>query len=117
MKNVLVLAFALFTLTAFAQTKTKKVETVKIQTSAECNSCKERLEGKLNYTKGLKFAELDVPSKVLTVKFKTKTISLAEIKKIVSDLGYDADEVKANPAAYAVLPECCKVEGMEHIED
>jgi periplasmic mercuric ion binding protein len=113
MNNVLVMVFALLTLTAFGQ---KKVEEIVIQTSAECGSCKERLEGKLNYTTGIKFAELDVPTKNLTVKYSTSKISLDEIKKIISDLGYDADDVKANPEAYEALPQCCKVNGMEHEE-
>jgi copper chaperone CopZ len=113
MKNLVVLVFALFTLTAFGQ---KKVEEVIIQTTAECNECKERIENKLNYTKGVKFADLDVLSKKLTVKFKTKNITLQEIKTIVSELGYDADDTKANQEAYKSLPECCKVAGMEHTE-
>ncbi len=115
MKNILTIALVLFTLTAFGQ-KQKKVQQIDIQTSAECGSCKERLEGKLNYTSSIVFADLDVPSKVLTVKFKTKKISLEEIKKIVSELGYDADEMKANPTAYEALSQCCKVGGMEHNE-
>ena len=90
----------------------QSVNEVKIKTSAECGSCKERLEGKLNYTAGIKFAELDVPSKVLTVKFSEKKISLDEIRKIISALGYDADEVKANPEALNKLPACCKPGGM-----
>ncbi len=116
MKNVLLIAFALFTLTANAQEKPKKTQEVVIQTSAECNTCKEKIEGVLNYTSGIKFADLDVPSKKLTVKFKTKKISLAEIKEMISELGYDADEVKADEKAYETLPECCKVGGMEHME-
>lgn len=111
MKNLVVLVFALFTLTAFGQ---NKVEEIVIHTSAECGSCKERLEGKLNYTKGIMFADLDIPSKDLTVKYKTKKISLEEIKKIISETGYDADDVKANSKAYEALPQCCKVNGMEH---
>jgi mercuric ion binding protein len=113
MKNILVLVFALFTLTAFGQ---KKVEEIVILTSAECGSCKERIEGKLNYTKGIKFADLDVPSKKLTVKYSTKKISKEEVMKIITDLGYDADDLKANAEAYEALPQCCKVNGMEHIE-
>jgi copper chaperone CopZ len=114
MKNIVVLVFTLFTLTAFGQ---KKIEEVVIHTTAECNQCKERLEDKLNYTKGVKFAELDVPSKNLTVKYKSKTISLIEIKTIISELGYDADDVKAEAKAYEELPQCCKIAGMEHIEE
>ncbi len=114
MKNVIVLVFALFTLTAFGQ---KKVEEVIIHTTAECGSCKKRIEGKLNYTKGIKFAELDIPSKNVTVKFQTKKISLAEIKNLIAELGYDADDVKANQVSYDALPQCCKIGGMEHTEE
>jgi periplasmic mercuric ion binding protein len=111
MKTLFLGMLLLVGLTAFAQKQPKSM-TLVIQTSAECDECKTRLEGKLNFTKGIKFAELDVPSKKLTVKFSPKTISLDEIKKIVSDLGYQADEVKANPEAYEKLPSCCKVGGM-----
>lgn len=90
----------------------KKSEQIVIQTTAECGECKERIENKLNYTAGVQFAELDVPSKKLTVKYKTKKIKREEILKIVSELGYDADEVKADKKAYEALPECCKVGGM-----
>lgn len=95
---------------AFSQ----KFSTATIQTSAECGDCKERIESVLNYTKGVKFAELDIPSKVLTVKYKTATISLDQIRSIVSEIGYDADHVKANPEKVAKLPLCCQPGGMDH---
>ena len=111
MKTLFLGMLLLIGCTAFSQKQSKSM-TVVIHTSAECDECKTRLEGKLNFTKGVKFAELDVPSKKLTVKFSPKTISLEEIKQIVSDLGYQADELKANPEAYEKLPSCCKVGGM-----
>lgn len=90
-----------------------QVQEVKIKTSAECGSCKDRIEEKLNYTKGIQFAELDVLSKELTVKFNSKKISLVQIKKELSELGYDADEVKANPKSVKELPACCQPGGMK----
>lgn len=91
----------------------QKAETIVIKTSAECGQCKQRIEEKLNYTKGISFAELNYETKELTVKFKEKKIALADIKKIVSDLGYDADEVKANEQAQKKLPLCCQPGGMK----
>lgn len=91
----------------------QKTEKVVIKTSAECGDCKERIESKLNYTKGVSFAELDYETKELTVKFKTDKITLAEIKKIVSELGYDADELKANEVTQKKLPLCCQPGGMK----
>lgn len=117
MKNSLfILALLFVSSLSFGQKPAGKTETVVIMTSAECDQCKERIEGALNYTKGVKFAELDVESRKLTVKFKNDVISLNEIKKQISALGYNADEVKADPAAYEKLPACCKAGGMEHIQ-
>lgn len=113
MKNSLLVLLLLFVSSfGFSQKPAAKTETVVIQTSAECDECKERIEGKLNYVKGIKFAELDVDSRKLTVKFKTDVISLEEIKKEVSKLGYQADEVAADPEAFEKLPACCKPNGM-----
>ncbi len=109
MKKGLFLLFALmFLQMANAQEKKSKLETVIIQTSAECGDCKERIEEMLNYTKGIKFSELDLETKKLTVKYATKKISLAEIKTKLSELGYDADEVKSNPESVKKLPLCCQ---------
>ena len=106
MKN-LILIFALFASTlSFGQE-------IKIQTSAECGSCKTRIEEGLNYTKGVKFAELDLATKIVTVGYSPKKISEAEIKKVISEIGYDADEVKANPASVKELPMCCRPGGMK----
>lgn len=111
MKTLFIFSLLLIPFGMMAQ-KTAKMQTVVIQTSAECDECKVRLEGMLNYTKGVKFAELDVPSKKLTIKFKPSVVSLEELKRKVSELGYDADEIKANPEAYEKLPSCCKAGGM-----
>lgn len=108
MKQLMLIFLLILTSSAFAQTQ----EAV-IKTSAECSSCKERVEGKLNYVSGIRFAELDYETQLLTVKFNPKKITLDEIRKILSELGYDADEVKANPEAVKELPVCCQPGGMK----
>jgi len=92
----------------------QSMQEAKIKTSAECGSCKERIEDKLNYVGGVRFAELDLETRMLTVKFSPKKISLEELRSIISELGYDADDVKANPEAVEKLPSCCKPGGMEN---
>ena len=115
MKNVIMIVFALmFVQFANAQEKKAKYETVVIQTSAECGDCQERIANMLNYTKGVKFSELDIESKKLTVKFQPAKISLETIKQKLVELGYDADEMKANPEAQQKLPSCCQPGGMKH---
>ncbi len=111
MKNALVYIGFLFLLVSMV--KPKPVQVV-IKTSAECNDCKVRIEEKLNYTKGIVFSDLDFKKQELTVKFRSDKITLEQIKKLVSELGYDADEVKANPEAQKKLPTCCQPGGMGH---
>jgi copper chaperone CopZ len=104
MKNLgLFILMLMFTGFGFSQS-----EEVQIKTSAQCEMCKDRIEDKLNYTKGVKYAELDVDSKVLTVKYNTKKLSKVDVKNLVADLGYNADDVKRNETAHSKLPGCCK---------
>ena len=113
MKNILLSTlFILLTLNGFSQ-KTTKIQTVLISTSSQCDDCKERIEEKLNYTKGIKFAELNLETNKVEVKFSTKKITLLEIKKILNQLGYDADESKAKKEDVEKLPKCCQPNGMK----
>ncbi len=89
----------------------QKAITSQIQTSAQCGDCKQRIEGKLNYTKGIKFAELDDQTKIVTVKFDPKKIDLLTIKQTIAKIGYDADEVKAAQEDIEKLPKCCQPNG------
>ena len=111
MKNLAwILAVVLSTSTmAQKKMKTKKVETIEIQTSAVCDMCKELIIDKnLVFEKGLKYAEMDVETGVLTVKYRNDRTSAAHIRNLISDLGYSADSVLADPVAYDNLHFCCK---------
>ena len=106
MKQVM-FVFAMFwaSQVAVAQTTT---EEVKIKTSAVCGMCKKTIEKDLAYEKGVLSSELEVSSQMLTVKYNPKKTNPAKIKKSLTKIGYDADELPANPKAYNKLPECCK---------
>jgi copper chaperone CopZ len=109
MKKVVGLLMMMFVFQGIAQ-KVKKVEIIEIQTSALCGECKERIEDKLNFTKGVKFADLNLDNKVVTVKFKTKQTNAKEIKSIIAMLGYHASDVSRNKESFEALPGCCKDE-------
>lgn len=108
MKFILSICAVLFVFTINAQDKVQKTQVIEIQTSAVCGECKDRLEEKLNYTKGVVFAELDLDTKIITVKFKTKTISDYQIHQIISNTGYHAGEMPRNETAFNKLPACCR---------
>jgi len=92
----------------------KKTDEIKIKTSLMCNMCKERITNGLAYEKGIKDVIVDVPTKVVTVKYSTKQTSPEKIRIKISKMGYDADEVPADVKAYEKLPACCKKDATPH---
>jgi len=91
----------------------KSVKMLEIKTSAQCEDCKERIEKAMAYEKGVKSSNLDVETKILTVKYNANKTNLDLIKKAVANVGYDADDVPADKTAYDNLPSCCQKGGAE----
>ena len=109
MKNLAWILAVVLSTSTMAQDTKKKIETVEIQTTAVCDMCKELIVDKtLAFEKGLKFAEMNVETGVLTVRYRNDKTSLSHIRNVISDLGYSADSVKADPAAHENLHFCCK---------
>lgn len=86
----------------------KNNEEIKIQTSAQCEMCKTRIETAMAYEKGVSKSDLNLEDKVLTVTYKPGKTTPDKIRKAINAVGYDADETLADPKAYASLPPCCK---------
>ncbi len=114
----LVLSILLYVFCAgFVLAQDKKEEEVKIKTSAVCKMCKANIERNLAFEKGIKDAQLDVLSQVVTVTYNPKKTDVAKIKKAINDTGYDADELPANAKAYDKLDDCCKKEKGVHLDN
>lgn len=84
--------------------------TAVIKTSAICGMCKTSIEKALSMQKGVTASNLDVDSKQITVSFDEKKTDVNKIRKAISKVGYDADEVTRNKKSFAKLPACCKGE-------
>lgn len=110
MKNKIILFALLLVSSVITFADVPKTQTVKIKTSAICEMCKERIEKKLAFTKGVTDVNLDVDNKdkVVTVIFNPKKTNVTKIKKAITEVGYDADEVVAETVGYDKLPSCCK---------
>lgn len=104
---ILVSAF-LFCGNILAQNKIKEIT---IKTSTVCDMCKETIEKKLVFEKGIKEVHVDYKQKLIFVKYKENKTNPANIKQAVSMLGYRADDIPADKTAHKKLPECCKKEG------
>ena len=109
MKNLIWILLALLSVTASAQTNGKKTAIAEIQTSAVCGMCEDLIVHKnLAFEKGVKYAEMDVKTGLLTVNYRKDKTSVSQLRNLISNLGYSADSVKADSLAYENLHFCCK---------
>ncbi len=108
-KTVLVLSVM-----GFAQNTAKNTAEISVKTSAVCGMCKDRIEKGLAFEKGIKDVSLDLKSKIATISYKTNKTNPEKIRKAISLLGYDADDVPADEKAYEKLPACCKKDAPPH---
>lgn len=106
-KNLQALVVLIICLANLVSAQNNLVE-LKINTSAVCEMCKETLEKAMAYEKGVKTANLDVKSAVLTIQYNPQKTSPEKIRKAISETGYDADNILAKPKAYNNLNPCCK---------
>ena len=108
-----VLAVSLFFFSNFVSAQ-KITQKVVIKTFLHCDHCKEcetcgqKFKTEMLKIKGVKMYELDDKAMTFTIYYNSKKTTLQAIKEGISKLGYDADDVKANPEAYESLDGCCK---------
>lgn len=113
MKFLIALTLALFSLTVSAQEASKN-EKVIIKTNIFCDHCKEcptcgkGINAKLMKIKGVKMIEVDDKRMTFTVYYNAQKTNVDGIRNAISEMGYDADHVKAVPEAYDKLDGCCK---------
>jgi copper chaperone CopZ len=106
MRKLIIVLFSILTVNAWAQK-----ETVNILTSAPCVGmlcCKEKIEEEMQFTRGVTAVDLEIETGIVTVTFKTKKTDTDKLKKVISLLGYNADDIKANEQAHDKLPSCCQ---------
>ena len=109
MKRLILIMLICITNLAFGQINNKKIETVKIQTSAICDMCEDLIvQQNLTFEKGVRYAEMDLKTGVLTVNYRKDKTSVSHLRSLISSLGYRADSVKADSLAYENLHFCCK---------
>jgi periplasmic mercuric ion binding protein len=101
--KLIIILFFFFTLTAYADN-----DTLRVKTSAVCETCKEALEHNLSFEKGVKSSHLDLDTKIITVVYNNEKTNPEKIKTAIVKTGYDADSLKADERAFKKLPECCK---------
>ncbi|MDB5202786.1 MAG: copper chaperone [Ferruginibacter sp.] len=102
-----VMAILGFAFASFAQTKAADKAVIKTPT-IQCDMCKSKIEKALFKQYGINSVKVDVKKKTTTVSWITDRTNIENIKTMIANAGYDADDVTADPDAYKKLPPCCK---------
>ncbi len=117
MKNSILKSFLFLTVLFFVSTTAsaqKSNEKAVIKTTLNCSHCKEcetcglKFKTEMLKIKGVRMYELDDKAMTFTVYYNPKKTNLQNIKEAISKLGYDADDIKADPKGYESLDGCCK---------
>jgi len=74
-----------------------------------CETCGDNFKNNILKISGVKMYELNEEKKTITVYYNSNKTDLHIIKTAISKLGFDADDVKADPIAYNKLDGCCKI--------
>jgi copper chaperone CopZ len=106
MKKLLTfLIVVLMGMTVFAQKAEN--QTITIQTNGTCEHCKKVMMENVPQWKGVEKCTYDLKTAKLTITYQPQKTSPETLRTAISQLGYDADNVKADAEARAKLPSCC----------
>ena len=89
---------------------TSTIQKVVIQTNGVCSKCEALFKENVPFFKGVKDYAYDPKTAKMTITYDSKKTNPDLLRQQISKLGYNADNVKADPAARAKLPACCQAE-------
>src|SRR6201996_1363791 len=103
------LLFAFFAVIGSVSAQPPVKTTVVIKTpTVNCDKCKARIENYMSHEDGIVKVDVDYKKKITTVTYLTDRTNVENLKALIANVGYDADDVTAEPDAYKRLPTCCK---------
>jgi periplasmic mercuric ion binding protein len=103
-QGILALLFMLAQNSMQAQSKNMKTDTLTI--FGNCGQCKTRIQDAA-YIKGVKQANWDKKTKILTLIYNTQKTNMAAIETSIAKAGHDSYHTKASVKNYNKLPGCC----------
>ena len=104
-----------FSHAAYSQVMAQKAVWITIKSAnLRCWICKDRLESymntesKANYESGISQVKFNLFSSEMKILYHPDRITPEDIRVIINNAGFDADEEKATEASYKKLPPLCK---------
>jgi len=116
MKNSKLIFFGLFLIISVVGKSQSKADTLVIKTQVQCDHCKTyetcglKFERDLYLSKGIKDARYNSADTTIVVVYRSNKTNPVAIRQLVSKMGFDADDVPADPKAYDKLDDCCRLE-------
>ncbi len=108
---ILCIVFFVCTFFAFLQNENN---TIIIKTQINCDHCKQcescggRFDREIPFIIGIKNYSFDEKAMTISLTYITKQTTPEKLREAISNIGFDADDVKANPKAVAKLDDCCR---------
>jgi len=96
-----------------ASAQSASVDTLVVKSSIacdhclECGTCGARLDDAVLGVPGVKNVVIQPEANTITVYYKTDKTTPEAIRNAIAAVGYDADDVKAEPAGFKELDGCC----------
>lgn len=107
MKQIKFLLMAVLAFASMSAIAHDKTDSVKVY--GNCGMCKTRIE-KAAKLEGVKKAEWNKDTKILTVTYDPHKVKLDDIQKNIAAVGHDTDKYSAEADVYKKLPGCCLYE-------
>lgn len=117
-KNILILLVAFLAVSfnkAHGQVMAQKAVWITIKSAnLKCWICKDKLEtyinteSKANYESGISQVKFNLFRSEMRILYSPDRITPEDIRVIINNAGFDADEEKATEASYKKLPPLCK---------
>ena len=109
LKAGLVILLVLISSVIFAQKSSE--ETITIKSVIACQTCVDLIQKELPYrAKGIKTVKANAATDEIVVTYKSDKTTPEGIRKAITLIGYDADNMKADETAFKKLPEHCRKE-------
>jgi mercuric ion binding protein len=107
--QLMLVLLAGFSGATFAQAAPRTKVTAVIKTpTVQCEMCKTRIENYMSHEEGIIKVTVDFKKKTTTVSWWSDRTNIENVKTLIANCGYDADDVTAEPDSYKRLPTCCK---------
>lgn len=85
-----------------------KTDLITIPT-VQCGMCDMAISEAIEKLSGLEKYAISVDNRIMEVTYNASILNLGNIEKAISDIGYQANDTKANPIVYQSLMGCCKL--------